>query len=641
MNRTLARVIGLVLLIAAWPLYAAPQAEQIVHMLDYIGVDYAGAVNAEGKILADAEFSEMREFAGQVAGQIKALPQRPQSSAMLSDADSLKARIEAKAPPAEVAQRAAELRLEVVAAYAVVVAPKQAPDMSEVGAQYQHLCAGCHGAQGHGDGVAGKSLEPPPADFHDAARMHQRSVYGLYNTISLGVAGTSMTAFDTLPENERWALAFYVAALGADPAQVAAGEAQWKQGAAHDIFQGLREVTTLDAGEARTRGGDTGAAVYAYLVAHPEAIAAVKSSPIQISKQLLQQSVAAYARGDHETARRLAVSSYLEGFELAEASLDSLDPKLRVEVETAMIALRSAMRQDASVEQVTQRAQTADALLDRADELLSGQGLSPSAAALSSFIILVREGLEAILVLAAVLAFLVKAERRDALRYVHMGWIAALTLGVFTWFAASYLFSISGASRELTEGVTALIAAAVLLYVGFWMHSKAYAQAWQRYVRERLSGALSTGTVWALALLSFLAVYREVFEVVLFYQALWTQAGTEGGPAVLAGFFAGAVVLVLLSWAIFRYGIRLPLGLFFGASSWLMALLAVVFVGKGIAALQEAGHIAVDAVSFPRIATLGVFPTAQSLLAQGALVLLIGIGFVWTYRSAQRQAARV
>src|SRR5690606_14970065 len=131
--------------------------------------------------------------------------------------------------------------------------------------------------------------------------------------------------------------------------------------------------------------------------------------------------------------------------------------------------------------------------------------------ALSAFAILLREGLEAILVVAAILAFLVKAGRRDAVRWVHAGWIAALALGFATWFAASYLLQISGASRELTEGLTALAAAAVLLSVGYWLHGKAYAQSWQRYIREKLSGALSGGTLAALAAVSFLAVYREVF----------------------------------------------------------------------------------------------------------------------------------
>jgi high-affinity iron transporter len=479
-------------------------------------------------------------------------------------------------------------------------------------------------------------MEPPPADFHDAGRMRARSVYGLYSTISLGVGGTSMPAFENLSEDERWALAFYVASLRAGEQSIASGAAQWQSGKGHDVFTGLREVTALTANEAVERGGPGMADVLAYLVAQPDVMASVKGSPIATTRTVMAESLAAYAHGDRDAAQRLAVSAYLEGFELVETSLDTLNPKLRVEVENAMIALRTQMRDGASADTVRTQMQAIDGLLDRVEELLGEQELSPSAAALSSFIILLREGLEAILVLAAVFAFLVKADRRDALRWVHAGWIVALALGFFTWFAASYLIEISGAGRELTEGITALIAAAVLLYVGFWLHSKAYAQAWQRYVRERLHGALTRGTLWALATVSFLAVYREVFEVVLFYQALWTQAGAGGGVAVIGGFLAAVVALAIISWLVFRYGVRLPLGPFFAASSILMALLAVIFVGKGIAALQEAGRLTIDAVAFPRIPTLGIYPTSQSLSAQAVVLVLVLVGFGWGYLSARR-----
>lgn len=620
------------------PVQAAPQAEPIVHMLDYMAVDYAGAV-ADGKIADEGEYTEMRDFAAQVITQLKTLEARPQQAALLADAQKLAEAVDAKAPAAQVAQQAIALRRGLVSAYNLVVAPKRAPDLSTVATQYTTLCVSCHGITGHGDGVAAPGMDPAPSNFHDAERMHQRSIYGLYNTITLGVNGTGMAAFSSLSEEQRWALAFYVANLGADPAQVKAGEAHWQQGRGKEIFSGLREVATLDANEARTRGGADMAAVYAYLVANPQAAQSAQGSPIALSKQLLTQSVDAYTRGERDLAQRLAVSSYLEGFELVEAGLDTLDADLRIRVENTMIGLRTSMREGADSAAVQKQAEEIQSLLDQTETLLSGDGLSPGAAALSSFVILLREGLEAILVLAAVIAFLVKADRRDALRYVHAGWIGALALGIFTWFAASYLISISGARRELTEGITALVAAAVLLYVGFWMHSKAYAQAWQRYVREKLTGALSTGTIGALAGLSFLAVYREVFEVVLFYQALWTQAGPGGGAAVIGGFVVGAVVLAILSWAIFRYGVRLPLGLFFGISSALMAVLAVVFVGKGVAALQEAGHIAVDLVDFPRIALLGVYPTSQGLITQAVLILVIIAGFAWGYKDAKRGAA--
>ncbi len=616
---------------------AEPSADVIVHMLDYVAVDYAGAVQ-DGRIVNADEYKEMQDFAMQVVAQLQLLPARPRQTTLGDDARALVERVDAKAPPEEIAQRASQLRRGLIAAYGIQVAPRAAPDLKAAAVGFAAMCAGCHGAAGHGDGKLAAGMEPPPSDFHNAGRMRARSVYGLYSTISLGVEGTAMPAFTTLGEDERWALAFYIAGLRAGEPSIATGAAQWQDGKGREVFAGLREVTALSANEAVERGGAGMADVLAYLVARPDVMASVKGSPIATTRAVMADSLAAYARGERDIAQRLAVSAYLEGFELAEASLDTLDPKLRVDIENEMIVLRGLMRDGASAQAVRAQADTINGLLDRADELLGGDGLSPAAAALSSFVILLREGLEAILVLAAVIAFLVKAGRRDALRWVHAGWIAALALGFATWFAASYLIEISGAGRELTEGVTALIAAAVLLYVGFWLHSKAYAQAWQRYVREKLSGALSKGTVGALVAISFLAVYREIFEIVLFYQALWTQAGEGGGAAVIGGFFAAAVALAVISWLLFRYGMRLPLGPFFAVSSILMALLAVVFVGKGVAALQEAGRLAIDVVPFPRVPALGVYPTEQSLTAQMVVLALVLVGFGWGYMSARRRA---
>src|SRR5262249_40526416 len=160
----------------------------------------------------------------------------------------------------------------------------------------------------------------------------------------------------------------------------------------------------------------------------------------------------------------------------------------------------------APVAEVEARADEAQRVLHEARERLSGEALSGPATFAAALIILLREGLEAVLVLAAIFAFLGKAGRPDAKRYVHAGCIGALT-----WFVSSEIIAISGANREVTEGVTALIAAAMLLYVGFWLHDKAHANAWQKFISAHVGGALSKGTVWTLASISFLAVYREMF----------------------------------------------------------------------------------------------------------------------------------
>jgi high-affinity iron transporter len=285
---------------------------------------------------------------------------------------------------------------------------------------------------------------------------------------------------------------------------------------------------------------------------------------------------------------------------------------------------------------VLAQAAVIEGLLDRAHGLLDSTRLSASATFLSAFVILLREGLEAILVVAAIYALLVRAGRRDALAYLHGGWILALIAGGLTWLVASYVVAMSGATREVTEGVSALVAAAILLYVGFWMHGKSQARQWQAYLDRRLAGALAGRTLWALAFVSFLAVYREAFETVLFYEALAVQAGPGGGVPLLAGLAAAAGALLVLGWLIVRGSVRLPFSVFFGASAALLALLSVILAGKGVAALQAAGWIAVHEVHFPSLPLLGLYPNLQSLLLQAALVVVIAGGFAYAHRAEER-----
>jgi high-affinity iron transporter len=224
------------------------------------------------------------------------------------------------------------------------------------------------------------------------------------------------------------------------------------------------------------------------------------------------------------------------------------------------------------------------------------------------------------------ITFLVRAERRELLRWVHAGWVAALIGGVVTWWAATHMVSISGAQRELTEGFGSLLAAAILLFVGVWMHGKSQAGAWQRYVREKLDRALGGNSAWLLFLLAFVAVYREVFETIIFYAALGSQGE---GAAMLGGMAAAAPLLALTAWAMLRYSRKLPIAKFFQYSAALIAVLAVVLAGKGVAALQEAGMIGVTPLAaLPRSPVLGLFPTVETIAAQVVMTVLLAAGFL-------------
>lgn len=615
---------------------SATQGQSVLHLLDYVAVEYPEFVK-DGKVLDEPEYAEQVEFSGQVAKAVKSFPAHPRKAALSGAANQLAALIAGKADGATVVTQARELRRGLIAAYDIRIAPARLPDLDTAPVLYTQHCAACHGANGDGNGPYATTLDPRPTDFHDIARQYERSVHGLYNTISLGVEGTSMPSFDSLGADERWALAFYVSRFVSTDAERELGAQALDNGNARARFPTLTEIVGTTPAEAR----DQGEAVYpllAYLRAHPEAIAAQPAgSPIVVAGEHIDRSLALYREGRRDAAYQAAISAYLEGFELAEAGLDRIDHDLRLHIEQEMMEYRNLLSTGAAADTVARKALALSELLKAAAKRTADEGeLSAAGAFSSAFIIILREGLEAILVLAAIAAFLIKSGRREGLKHVHAGWIAALLLGAGTWVVSSTLIGISGAQREVTEGVTALLSAAVLLYAGYWLHSRSYATRWQSFIRGQVGDALSGRTLFGLALVSFLAVYREVFETVLFMQALWVPAEPAVRSALLAGAAASVVVLAVLAWVISRYSARLPLGLFFGLSSLFLAGLAIMFAGQGVAALQAAGTLPVQTLPFPGIPPLGIYPNLQGLALQAVLVAIIVASFLHSRANAQR-----
>jgi len=636
--RSLFAIALLSLLSTTAPAASKNPAAELVHLLDYIGVDYPGTVSA-GRIVNPAEYAEMVEFAQRVKDLVQRLPDGEDKVRLTQEARRLAAAIEARVAGPEIARLTAAMQREAIRLGGVSTAPRQPPSLKLGRRLFEAHCTSCHGAEGRGDGPAAAGLSPAPTDFHDRARQFKRSVYGLYNTITLGVAETAMRGYPELPEADRWALAFYVGSLPFTDAEISNGQRLVKAGAARELIPDLTRLANLTPAEMRQQHGERGLAVLAYLRQHPEALAGGEDA-IARARELLQQSVAAYNRGDHRSAYELAIAAYLDGFETAEAGLRNLDAGLVAEVERTMALFRTATKSGAPPARVKAVAAEVDGLLKRAQQMLANTTLSPTVTFVSSLVIVLREGLEALLVLAAIITLLIKAERRDALPWVHAGWISALALGGVTWWASRYLLDISGANREVTEGLTALLATAILLYVGFWLHSRSHARSWQKFLKEKIHDALQGRALFALTGVAFLAVYREVFETVLFYEALAQQTDPlEGMQMLWFGLFTGIGALAVLGWLLLRTGLRLPLRLFFNVNAMLLFALAVIFTGQGIAALQEAGYIDIQPLNLPRFDWIGFYPTLQTVLGQLLVLGLIGGLFWWERRRNRRDAA--
>ena len=625
--RVLLRLLMFAAVLGAAPAIAATPAEEVQtswRLLDYIAVDYPEAVR-DGKVVNAAEYQEMNEFSASVVERLAALPAKPARAGLLRDAEGLQQAIESKADKSDIAERARSLGSALLAAYPVPLAPASVPDLARGAALYAQNCASCHGAKGEGPAGAFAKLEPPPIAFADRERARDRSLFGLYQVISQGLEGTAMQSFASLPEEDRWALAFHVGGLAWPNA--AAGERIWRQN--EEVRRLIPDMAVLAAitptDLSAKIGPEKAAAVIAYLRANPGALAQDRPHSLDLARGKLRESLNAYSQGNSREAGQLALSAYLDGFEPIEAVLATRDGALMRRVEEAMAGFRTAIARGEPEAALRKRLTETESLLDQAEAALAPEAASDVSTFLGAFTILLREGLEALLVVIAMIAFLRKADRPQALRYVHGGWIGALAAGAGTWALATYAIGISGASRELTEGFGSLLAAIILLSVGIWMHGKSQAEEWRRYIKEKMQGALSRGSAWFLFGLAFIVVYREVFETILFYAALWTP---DNGGTILAGALSAVALLAIIAWVMLRYSRTLPITQFFRYSAILIAILTVVLAGKGVGALQEAGIVPVTPLDgVPRITILGLFPTAEAVATQLLAIAALFVGF--------------
>jgi high-affinity iron transporter len=262
---------------------------------------------------------------------------------------------------------------------------------------------------------------------------------------------------------------------------------------------------------------------------------------------------------------------------------------------------------------------------------LTQRETTPWGAFFQSFLIILREGFEAILVVGAVVAFLLKTGNRKRLRQIWFGTTLGLLASAVTAIVLQTVLSAVPASRELIEGFTLMVAVVILFSVSYWLISKVEAAKWQQFIREKVTNALEHGGGKALTLVAFLAVYREGAETALFYQALFGEGPNVGLPLTL-GMLAGFAVLAVVFTLFYRFGVRIPMRQFFAVTSVLLYYMAFVFAGKGVRELQEGNALPITVIpGFPHVDALGLFPTVETLLAQFVLLALFIFALAKTF----------
>ena len=620
---------------SAAPPPPSPEAEDVRRLaaiLDYVAADYAGAVK-DGAVLDTGEYDEQLSF----------MKDATALGGRLADAHSGVAEVvglvEHKADPTQVAAAARALRKKVLDAHGLVLAPSAPPSREQAATLYAQTCASCHGPRGGGDGPAAATLKPPPRNFRDPAAMADMSPVRAFNALTDGMKGTAMVSWGHLSPADRWALAFYVFTLRHDTGAESRGSASYAHAGRPVPATATALAGVTDGQLAQALGPDAPDGI-AWL----RGVAAFSSSqpPLEDARQRLAAAIVLYKKGDGPAARQAAGQAYLDGFEPHEGALRGRDAELVTICEEHFLRIRDAIGAGAPLAAVEREALQLGALLDRADETLGGGG-GAKMAFVGALVVVLREGVEAALLLMLLLGL---ARRQGAsvsadadARAVHIGWIAALAVGIVTWFASGPLVGFSGASRELMEGIVSLVAAVALLLTGHFVIARIDAKHRVDAMKRRLAEAASHGRRrTALAGLAFLAVYREAFEVVLFLRAIALDANVSHG-AVAAGAGAGALVLIAVVWLLLKLGKRLKPGPLLATMGTLLCVLAVVLAGKGVRALQEAGLVAIRPLEVPRVEWLGVFPSVEGVLAQLVVLGAFTAIAVVAVRARRRSAA--
>ena len=592
----------------------------------------------DGRVVAAAEVEEARLFLEEAKRSAGQLP--PEwSVAATKEIDAMQVLVGQRAAPSEVASRVQRLTTTLATGLGVSLdeVPGVSPSLARGADVYQAECASCHGSLGRADGPASRAMTPPPTNLSDAAGLSTRSPLDFYRRVTIGVVGTAMPSYEIrLSAADRWAVASYSsllrlpAAQGDVPASLAA-------------FGTTARLSDSALGEALAASAN-GASVLARVAAvrsyqPPQSGTAAAMTFTKVRTQVDETlQLASEKKPDEASAR--AFDAYMT-FEGVERDVRAKNPSLATTLEGSFAALRSLAAGGAPAAELARARATLLGELENAERTL-GDTLSPTSLFVQSFFLLVREGLEAILIIGALLTFLARTGANDRKRDIHLGVGAAVLASLFTAVLLETVFQVTPARREVLEGAVMLTASVVLFYVSYWLLSKIEVARWNRFVRSRVQDAVTSGSALALAAAAFLAVYREGFETVLFYKAL-VLAGPVGSTfaPVTTGIALGSLVLVVVYYAINRFGVRLPLKPFFALTGLFLYYMAFLFAGRGIAELQEGGIIATTVLPWaPRIPALGIYPTLESLAAQGVLAALLLGALVWSFVLAPRRAVR-
>src|SRR3954470_12502484 len=569
----------------------AAQENPAKRLASIVGVaveEYAKAIDDQGKLISKDEYDETSGFLGD-ARQVATRLNSYDAAATRAILDTLIDAVAQKKSPA-ITRELHQRFLTSLGTAGAMDLPKGPLDPGEGHQLFVKNCSSCHGIGGAGDGPLAHTLSTAPPAIGARQLTPELTSTLAYNVVSVGVRGTAMPGFSsTLTPQQRWNIINYIYSLRGEPLV----------------------LPTAQSDAARLQS-DT-------------------ASPVIMA--LLDSALDFARKGQTAEAGDRAFDAYI-AFEPLETPARARKPGLVSTMERHFADFKGAVKRSDLAGAKNSRDAIADGLPSVID--LTQQPSTSWEAFFQSFLIILREGFEAILVIGAVVAFLIKMGHRERLRSIWIGIVLGLVASLSTAVVLKTVLAAMPASREIVEATTMLIAVVVLFSVSYWLISKVEAAKWQKFIRDKVTMALEHGGGKALALVAFLAVYREGAETALFYQALFNEGPNVGLPLAL-GIVVGFAALVVIFTLFYKYGVRIPMRPFFTVTSVLLYYMAFVFMGKGIRELQEGNIMPITVIpGAPHIDAMGLYPSVETITAQGILVLLLIFAMIKTFRPGHK-----
>lgn len=641
-----------------------PVGKRLSAMVGVAVEEYGKGVDSSGKLISAVELEEATGFLKE-ARDVAARLTTPNAAAVRMVIDSMSAAAGRRVALGSLRSLYRSFT-DAIGAEGALDLPTRAIDLARGRATFEAKCASCHGAAGQGmpipAGAPANTLAPPAIGTRGL--MHEASPALTYRIVSVGVTGTAMVGWSpSLSSDDRWDVVSYVNSLrttDADrargrailakmcaacadtvPARSFAWQAQRSDAEIAALIRAGSASTGLTGAAASERDADAIVAALRYS-AHVEPAPAVANSAALQSDdpreharsvlRLLDDAVLAARTGRPVDAADLAFDAYI-AFEPLETNVRMRDPGLVARLERQFADFHGALKvNDLNAAESNRLA--IEQAMPSVIELAAGSS-TPLGNFLESFLIILREGFEAILVIGAVVAFLIKTGHKERVRDVWIGSITGLVASLLLAVLLRTVLSAMPASREVIEGATLLVSVVVLFSVSYWLLSKVESARWQQFIRDQVNSALSHGGSFALAFVAFLAVFREGAETALFFQALVTKNSGSLMP-VSGGIAAGAATLAVVFSLFYRFGVKIPLRPFFAVTSGLLYFMALVFAGKGVKELQEGRAMSRTLIpGFPQVETIGLYPTVETILAQ---TLLIGLLLFALWRTLRPSA---